>query len=339
MWQNILILLHSFYKMNKLLLFICLIFSTQSFGQIDSTQYYLNLLQYKKSINYLKKNIKKNAYIKYENGNTTDKDVDMINLACVYSLNKDYDNCIKQLNAFGKSKSNSSGGYVQNKWSPNSYTEYMDPDFYRISVAHPKEWNNFLIKHKNMCIISDTIFKKLNIPDSIFLNLYQIAINDQAHYREIDFYETKYGEKSSTALKLWETKDSLNKANLKAILHYLDKGYNVLSDSVVGKFSKKCFLVIQHADFKTQEKMLPIIKNLYERKLTSGGNYALLYDRVSDKKKGTQYYGTQIDPKVNQPVFIIDEKNVDKRRAELGMESMVDYCKRFDIIYNPKRKN
>ena len=43
------------------------------------------------------------------------------------------------------------------------------------------------------------------------------------------------------------------------------------------------------------------------------------------------------DKKTNQPFFITDEKNVDKRRAELGMESMFEYCKRFNIIYKPKR--
>lgn len=328
--------------MNKiLLLFLILIFAKSSISQIlkDSTNYYAELLQYEKCINYLKKTIKKNEYIKYENGNTTAKDVDMTNLACVYSLAKEYKNCITQLNTYMKSKTNSAGGYNPNLWSPNTYSMYTDPDFYNVSVALPKEWATFLLSHKSKCVISDTLFKKINISDTTFVNLCQIAINDQAHYREIRFYEAKYGELSSTALKLWKAKDSLNKANLKLVLHYLDNGYNVLSDSVVGKFATKCFLVIQHADLKTQEKMLPIIKNLYEHKQIEGGVYALLYDRVAvDKNKGTQYYGTQIDPRINQPYFISDEKNVDKRRAELGMESMVEYCKRFNIIYNPKRK-
>ncbi len=330
-------------NMNKLLVILCILYATKVCGQTDSTDYYLNLLQYKKSIDYIKRSIKKYDYIKNKNdrNKTLLNDINMTNLACAYSLNKEYKNCITQLNAFIKSKTRADGTYMGNGWSSSSYYAlfYMDPDFYRVSTALPKEWKEFLIRHKNKYTISDTVFKKLNMPDSIFVDLCQIAINDQAHYREIKFYEEKYGEQSSTSLRLWESKDSLNKANLSLVLRYLNNGYNVLSDSIVGRFATKCFLVIQHADLKSQEKMLPIIKDLYERKQTSGGNYALLFDRVSvDKNKGTQYYGTQIDPRVNQPYFISDEKNVDKRRAELGMESMVEYCKRFDIIYSPKRK-
>lgn len=328
--------------MNKISTFIFLCFLISNYlAQFDSTHYYLNSLQYKKSINYLKKKLKNNAYIKYENGNTTAKDVDMINLACIYSLNKNYKECITTLNSFVKSKTKTDGTYIPNKWSSyaSSYGDYyIDPDFYRVSVSLPNEWKYLLINHKHKCEITDTSFKKLQIPDSVYIKLIQIGINDQAHYREISFYENKYGTQSSTALKLWKEKDSLNKANLKTVMFYLDNGYNVLSDSIVGKFSNKCFLVIQHADFKTQERILPIIKDLYDQKKTSGNNYALLFDRISvDKNNGTQFYGTQINPKTNKPYLIKDEANLDKRRAELGMETMAEYCKRFNIIYKPKK--
>ena len=290
----------------------------------------------------MKKKLRDNAYIKYENGNTTAKDVDAINLACIYSLNKNYKESITNLNNFVKSKTNKNGTYIPNKWSSYSsyYADYyIDPDFYRVSVSLPIEWKYFLINHKHKCEISDTSLKKLYIPDSIYTELIQISINDQAHYREISFYEDKYGSQSSTAQKLWKEKDSLNKANLKTVMFYLENGYNVLSDSVVGKFSNKCFLVIQHADVKTQEKILPLIKKLYDQKKTRGSNYALLFDRISvDRNNGTQFYGTQINTKTNQPYFIKDEVNLDKRRAELGMETMTEYCKRFNIIYKPKKK-
>lgn len=325
--------------MNKIVFLFFLIFAKNSIGQVDSGYYYLNLLQYKNSINYLKKNIKKNAYIKYENGNTTTYDVDMFNLACTYSLAKQYKNCMKQLNMINKNKTNPEGGYYPNQWSPNNYYNYIDADFYRVSVALPQEWKIFLINHKKTCSITDTVFKKMNMHDSTFIQLMQISINDQAHYREINFYEDKYGAQSSVVVKLWKNKDSLDKANLKLVLYYLDNGYNVLSDSVVGKFAKKCFLVIQHADLKTQKKYLPIIKKLYDRKQISGESYALLYDRISvDETQGKQYYGTQINSKTNLPFFIIDENNLENRREQLGMESMVDYCKRFGIIYIPKIK-
>jgi len=84
---------------------------------------------------------------------------------------------------------------------------------------------------------------------------------------------------------------------------------------------------------------LPIIKKLYLDGETKGENYALLYDRNSLYiNKGVQYYGTQVNPMDNTVYPIKDEKNVDKRRTELGMIPLKDYLLEFGIIYNPKRK-
>lgn len=296
------------------LIFIILIFTKQSISQIlnDSTFYYFDILKYDNAISYLKKNIKQNNY----KNDVLKKEIDWYNLACAYALKKDSKKCIETLNTSIKNNSDLKGFD-------------KDPDFY--NVTHTKEWNLLLLNYKKK--------NNINLLDTIYSNLSQISINDQAFYREIAFYEKKYGKNSSKVKLLWHVKDSLNKVNLKLVLNYLEKGYNVLSDSVVGAFSNKCFLVIQHSDIETMEKLLPTIKDLYDRKHTSGGNYALLFDRVAvDKNKGVQYYGTQINPETNQPFLIKDEKNVDKRREELGMESMVDYCRRFQIIYNPKRK-
>ena len=296
-----------------LLIFIFFILIMPIFGQEDSTFYYYHLLEHEKNIKYFKKILKKNDY----KNNLISKGVDIHNLACAYSMVKDYKKCFETLNTLLKNNGGDEGFYY-------------DPDFYNVSQT--KEWKDLLINYKNK--------KKLNFQDTVFLTLSQIAINDQAFYNDIAFYEKKYGQKSSKVSALWTIKDSLNKANLKLVNHYIDKGYNVLSDSVVTyRFASKCFLVIQHSDQKTMEYYLPIIKDLFDRKQTKGSNYALLYDRVSvNKNKGVQYYGTQVNTDANQPYEIKDEKNVDKRRAELGMETMASYLQRFNIIYKPKRK-
>jgi hypothetical protein len=300
--------------MAKLIILIFIvIFPKLILGQKDSTFLYIDSLQNEKCINYLNKKIKKNNYNK---GDMLSKQIDIYNLACAYSLNNDPKKCFETLNTL-----------LKNKMDPSAFEK--DPDFY--NVSHTKEWNAYLLNYKKQ--------HNLNFIDTIYTNLSQIAINDQAYYRHIKFYEKRYGQKSSKALALWKIKDSLNKTNLKLVIHYIDNGYNVLSDSVVGKFSKSCFMVIQHADMITMEKFLPIIKKLYDKKQTSGGNYALLYDRVYlHKNKGMQYYGSQINTETNQPYLIKDEKNVDKRRAELGMESMKEYLQRFNVIYNSKRR-
>ena len=280
-------------------------------AQIDSIIIYQEKLQYERAINYLERTIEKNDY-KFED---MSKAIDYHNLACIYSLNKQSDKCIETLNLI-----------VQYNLDYSDF--YMDPDFYYVS-NQKDEWKKFLIQYKNA--------KKLNFQDTIFIDLCKIAINDQALFKEISIYEQGNFKNAAKASLLYHIKDSLNKENLKLVNYYYAKGYNILSDSVVGKFSKKCFMVIQHSDLKTMEKYLPVIKKLYECKQTKGGNYALLYDRISvDKNNGIQYYGTQINAKTNKPYFIKDVYNVDKRRKELGMEPLSEYLERFDIIYKPK---
>lgn len=85
-------------------------------------------------------------------------------------------------------------------------------------------------------------------------------------------------------------------------------------------------------------KFLPIIEKMVEKNEIKAESYALLFDRVMlNREKGIQYYGTQVNYEANKIYPIKDEKNVDKRRQELGMEPLKDYLLKFNIIYSPKK--
>jgi hypothetical protein len=64
---------------------------------------------------------------------------------------------------------------------------------------------------------------------------------------------------------------------------------------------------------------------------------ALLEDRVALGKGKKQIYGSQIhrDQKTGKYIVapIEDEPNVNKRRAEVGLEPLQDYVKHWDIDY------
>ncbi len=283
------------------------------FSQYDSSRYYHDLLNNKKAASILEKRLKQNKYpSKFE------KALDTYNLSCAYSI---LNSTAKSIELLNKVRQLDSSYYKM---------IFTDRDFYNIS--NTSEWYKFTSECRSQ--------NKINMSDSLYYNLTNIAIRDQALYTEINFYEKKYGSKSSKVLKYWLLKDSLNKLNLTLVNRYISMGVNVLSDSVAGKvFSNKCFLVIQHSNYETMEKYLPIIKSLYERKQTEGENYALLFDRVSlHKNKGVQYYGTQVNPETNYLYPIKDEKTVDIRREELNMISIKEYLLRMNIIYDPKRK-
>lgn len=304
--------------MERMKYIIILIFITSNFTicfcQIDSVTFYFNNLKYKEAERILRKRLNVDNY----KNNIGLKQLDYYNLACVYACQNNTKLSLQNIKSAIKIDSNLFESII------------TDPDFY--SIQHSYGWIK-LIK-------DNVVLLNLNLKDTIVIALSEICINDQAFRYELDFNEKKYGLKSSKVLKIWNKKDSLNKKNLEKLEYYLSKGVNCLSDSLVGnRIAGKCFLVIQHSDFGTMEKYLPVIENLYRRKQTDGQNYALLYDRVSlNKNKGIQYYGTQVNPATNYLYPIKDEKNVDKRRAELGLMPIKDYLLMMNIIYDPKRK-
>lgn len=128
--------------------------------------------------------------------------------------------------------------------------------------------------------------------------------------------------------------DSCNMAQLKKII----KTYGWPGISFVGeKGNAAAFLVIQHADISIQEKYFPLLKRSVEIGESKKGHLALMEDRILMYRDKKQIYGSQVvwDDITNAWVFypIEDEKNVNKRRAEIGLEPMEEYAKHFDINY------
>ena len=135
--------------------------------------------------------------------------------------------------------------------------------------------------------------------------------------------------------------DSDNTARMKAIV----KQYGWPGPDLVGRDgTEAAFLLIQHADHEFQKEILPLVKDAYRAKKLSGQNYALLLDRVLVAEGKPQVYGTQAKApglwKGHEPVLepIEDERNVDKRRAEVGLPPLADYLKMMKQMYYPNDK-
>lgn len=109
----------------------------------------------------------------------------------------------------------------------------------------------------------------------------------------------------------------------------------------VGEESAHNFwLLVQHADaypsFQRQvlKSMLPEVK----RKNTSPVDYAYLTDRVAINAGQLEEYGTQVTykgPGLGNavPKSLRDPKNVDKRRAAIGMEPLQQYLDRMSNMH------
>lgn len=110
------------------------------------------------------------------------------------------------------------------------------------------------------------------------------------------------------------------------------------ADVVGGQGNSTLFLVIQHADQATQEKYLPMMREAVKNGKAQGSSLALLEDRVALGQGKRQIYGSQIGRDPETQIYFIspleDPDNVDKRRAEVGLQSLADYASRWQITWD-----
>ncbi len=128
--------------------------------------------------------------------------------------------------------------------------------------------------------------------------------------------------------------DSCNLVRIEKLV----KQYGWLNKSFVGASGNRAaFYVIQHSELETQLKYLPIIQASVNKGESNGYELAMLQDRVLMRQEKKQIYGSQVvfNKTTGAPEFypIEDEKNVNLRRAKVGLEPIEQYAKRFDIDY------
>ena len=163
-----------------------------------------------------------------------------------------------------------------------------------------------------------------------------IYTDDQSDRLKMNDIKKKYGMQSPEMKALWqqiELKDSINLVKVKQIID----NYGWPGPEEVGKKgSKTIFLVIQHADSLTQVTNLPLMREAVKQKKAAPEHLALLEDRVLIKQGKPQIYGSQVKTNAagkNEFYPILDEKNVNARRASAGLEPLEKYARYFDIIY------
>jgi hypothetical protein len=128
----------------------------------------------------------------------------------------------------------------------------------------------------------------------------------------------------------------IDSCNLAQVEKLIDR-YGWLGKNVVGtKGNQTLFLVIQHADLKTQKKYLLYLQKSVNQEESNAADLALLQDRMLMRQHMKQIYGSQvIYNDQGRPEFypIEDEKNVNLRRQNVGLEPIEDYAGYFGIEY------
>ena len=181
---------------------------------------------------------------------------------------------------------------------------------------------------------------EINLNKPLALQLDSIYSNDQNNRLKSQDIEKKFGSNSKEMIALWGTINKTDSIDLIKVKFILDK-YGWLGEDVIGeKGNSTLFLVIQHADLKTQETYLPMMKKAVEKGNALPSQLALLVDRIEMRNERPQIYGSQVIGQDGKYSFykIIDEPNVNKRRAEVGLEPLDRYAKFWNIDYKvPER--
>lgn len=156
---------------------------------------------------------------------------------------------------------------------------------------------------------------------------------DQAVRRE-DINESRWGHPNPVTAARMSAIGAQATARMKEIV----KQHGWPSLGLVGADgTEAAFLLIQHADPSFQEEMLPLVEKAYRAGELRGVCYALLKDRVLVGEGKPQIYGTQatFGGKEIIPSPIEDEANLDKRRAEVGLQPFAAYLKLLKETYSP----
>lgn len=168
--------------------------------------------------------------------------------------------------------------------------------------------------------------------DQYMRNLFMNISDQNFTQEELSFFQQGYGHR-------FYMMDWQNTQDLKQIL----KLHGWFKVSEWGKQTdRQAWLLVQHADNEPefQKEVLAMLDTLYRLKETDPSNYAYLFDRVAASfkdptKRKLQRYGTQgscVAPGKWEPLAMEDPSNVDKRRAEVGLEPLKNYIDRFKEI-------
>lgn len=165
-----------------------------------------------------------------------------------------------------------------------------------------------------------------------------VMIEDQKYRMELDGVEKKYGRDSKEMKAHWEKIEKADAKNLKKVTEILDKYGWLGRDEVGSEGNTALFLVIQHADIKTQQKYLPVMREAVKNKKASSSQLALLEDRVALGIGKKQIYGSQIGMDQKTGKYYVspleDPDNVDKRREEAGLGPLADYVRNWQLEWN-----
>lgn len=175
---------------------------------------------------------------------------------------------------------------------------------------------------ENLIAVLDTIWQTEQTPIRLRDSLMRIYGAESKEYKEQQL--------------IYEKNHIINEKKVRNILDY----YGWPTKEVIGEQGNwTIFNVIQHADNEVRIKYLPMMRKAVKEKKLEPRFLVRAEDRIATERGDLQIYGGQMKyyPETKSfnlwPVF--DPVNIDKRRAEIGLEPIAEFLKnRFDFEWN-----
>ena len=150
--------------------------------------------------------------------------------------------------------------------------------------------------------------------------------------------ENKGWDVNSIEWKSWNKKCSMmDSVNLIKVNDIINKdGWP--GEDIIGWYgSSTLWVVIQHSTLENQEKYLPLLRYAVKKGKARPAQLALLEDRILKNQGKEQIYGTQITSDslgIKKFWPIKNERNVNKRRFQVGLGPIQWYAKQMGLRYS-----
>ena len=135
----------------------------------------------------------------------------------------------------------------------------------------------------------------------------------------------------------------IDEENLSKVISVIKKCGMPTTKEVTKKQMLTIWLVFQHADNESRKEYFPLLKKAERNGDLKKSHIALMKDRILMLDGEPQIYGSQITENRETKKWEIYELEnpefVDKRRAEVGLGSLKEYVKEWNLEFNVEQKN
>ena len=190
------------------------------------------------------------------------------------------------------------------------------------------------------------IFLSIFIVLILIISIFLYINRDKFTYvGSVDIIEVDCSKKHQILSEVYESDQKIRKANefikyakedhrnQELVISIIEKCGMPTLNEVTQEHMTAIWLGLQHTNKKYRKKYFPLIEEAVKNGDLSKQQYALMKDRILMDEGKPQIYGSQIK---NGKLYKLENpETVNERRKKMGMKTIENYLKHFNIQFNP----